>query len=150
MKYKDLNLFTAGEKNKGKKKRKNRYMYFTFSQCAIAQHFWLPPVLKNSSTNFLIPAPIAFPRIKFYITSSQQLRFCLPDLSAYLKLSGQEVNPYLYNTVTLSNIKVIYKICHCCPSQKKKKEQQKHKDSFPNFLCKALCKFKLQLHVLMV
>jgi len=121
VKYKDLNLFTAGEKNKGKKKRKNRYMYFTFSQCAIAQHFWLPPVLKNSSTNFLIPAPKAFPRIKFYITSSQQLRFCLPDLSAYLKLSGQEVNPYLYNTVTLSNIKIIYKICHCRPLQKKKR-----------------------------
>lgn len=76
-------------------------------------------MLKNSSTNFLIPAPKAFPRIKFYIISSQQLKFCLPDLSAYLKLSGQEVNPYLYTTVTLSNIKMIYKIRHFCSLQKK-------------------------------
>lgn len=102
------------EKNEGAKRRKNRHLYFTSSECIIAQCFWLPTTFKNSSTNFLIPAPKAFPRIEFYIISSQQLRFCLPDLSTYLWLSGQEVISCLYTAATLSNIKMIYKLCHCC------------------------------------
>lgn len=77
------------------------------------KQFWLLTAFKNSSTNFLIPVPKAFPRIKFYIISSQQLTSCLPDTSAYLRSSGQEVISYLYTTFTLSSIKMIYKLCHC-------------------------------------
>lgn len=84
------------EKSDGERGEKRDIYYFTSSKCTIAQHFWIPTTFKNSSTNFLIPAPTAFPRIKFYIISSQQLTSCLPDLPAYLRLSGQEVISYLY------------------------------------------------------
>jgi len=93
---KDLNLYTAEKKVMGERGEKTDICYFTSSKCTIAQHFWLPTAFKNSSTNFLIPAPKAFPRIKFYIISSEQLTSCLPDLSAYLMSSGQEVISYLY------------------------------------------------------
>lgn len=101
------------EKTEGAKRKKQTFVFYIF-RMHYCPMLLAPHNFKNSSTNFLIPAPKAFPRIKFYIISSQQLRFCLPDLSTYLWLSGQEVISCLYTAATLSNIKMIYKLCRCC------------------------------------